>query len=305
MAYSDIILADNPVNYWRLGESSGNAIDEMGEHDLLWTGTPVYSAAGALVNDADTAMTLDGSTEYASKAIAGYRSGDTQGSVELWFKTLSSADHMFFASGDTASTLYAICLYIDNGQIVFGVNEDGWDRVTTSGDPLNDGLYHHVVVSSNGSAWTVFIGGQAVSVAPLSGEANTGGWFSDVTSRDNIVIGALKRTTVVAYMSGSIDEVAVYNYPLTAQQVLTHYQAGMDTLSRVSGTITDIHGNPAARTVRLYTRSTGALIAETTSDGTTGAYEIATATTEPVTVIALDTDLGSYNAIVHDRVIPQ
>jgi hypothetical protein len=29
MGYKDTVLARNPLSYWRLGEASGNAIDEM------------------------------------------------------------------------------------------------------------------------------------------------------------------------------------------------------------------------------------------------------------------------------------
>lgn len=94
---------------------------------------------------------------------------------------------------------------------------------------------------------------------------------------------------------------------LTASLPSDHpYKSAAPQYFSVSGTITDINGDPAARTVRLYTRSTGALIGETTSDGTTGAYEIATSTTEPVTVIFLDSgNPPTRNALVYDGVIPQ
>ena len=77
----------------------------------------------------------------------------------------------------------------------------------------------------------------------------------------------------------------------------------------VSGTITDDTGTPCARTVRLYDRATGAFIAETTSDASTGAYDFSGIFTsvmvgEDVQRIVLDDSAGTlYNDLI-DRVIP-
>lgn len=39
-AYSDLIISDGPVSYWRLDETGGtNAIDQMGAHNLNYQGT--------------------------------------------------------------------------------------------------------------------------------------------------------------------------------------------------------------------------------------------------------------------------
>lgn len=71
----------------------------------------------------------------------------------------------------------------------------------------------------------------------------------------------------------------------------------------VSGVISDDTSTPCARTVRAYHRATGQLIAETTSDATTGAYSIACPPGE-IQRIVLDDDAGTlYNDIL-DRVIP-
>lgn len=69
----------------------------------------------------------------------------------------------------------------------------------------------------------------------------------------------------------------------------------------VSGTVYDSSNNPASRVVRLYSRSTGNLMAQTTSNGTTGAYSFGSLTsTDEVQVVCLDDSGGSLeNDLVH------
>lgn len=71
----------------------------------------------------------------------------------------------------------------------------------------------------------------------------------------------------------------------------------------ISGTIYDDTSTATDRLVRVYRRSDGQLIGETTSDAGDGTYEVA-CPDEEVQRIALDDDAGDlYNDII-DRVIP-
>jgi hypothetical protein len=74
----------------------------------------------------------------------------------------------------------------------------------------------------------------------------------------------------------------------------------------VSGIVTDAAGDPVARIVRAYSRSTGELLAETTSDAVTGFYEIALPTDDEIQRVVLDSATTDplYNDLI-DRVIPQ
>jgi hypothetical protein len=74
----------------------------------------------------------------------------------------------------------------------------------------------------------------------------------------------------------------------------------------VSGIVTGFDGDPVARIVRAYQRSTGALLAETTSDASTGYYEIALQADDEVQRVVLDNATADplYNDLI-DRVIPQ
>ena len=68
----------------------------------------------------------------------------------------------------------------------------------------------------------------------------------------------------------------------------------------VSGTILDTNGNPVARTVRVYRRDTGALLGETNSSPTTGAYSVSNAYAGEVQVVMLDDAAGT---IENDQIL--
>jgi hypothetical protein len=158
---------------------------------------------------------------------------------------------------------------------------------------------------SSGSAYNIYIDGIAESLTVLSG-TNSGDWFADTLNRDNITIAAESfSTTGYGPLNGSIDEVAVYNYPLTAAQVLRHYQSGLDTLHRVSGTITDDTGTPRARTIGLLRRDNFDLLGTATSDASTGAYAISDLDYdgECIRIVLDDDDAPLYNDLI-DRIIP-
>jgi large repetitive protein len=306
MAYQDIILADRPVNYWRLGESSGNAIDQMGQHNLVWAGTPIYGASGALTNNANTAMSLDGATEYASKSVSGFRSVDIQGSIELWFKTNSSGVDWAFSSGNlvAAGLVYAGVVLV-NGKCRWQI-----DKNTTAGaanfietvSSFNDDVWHHLVVITDGNAsgWKLYINAVLQNVNTTG--SNTGDWFADVPNLANVVIGGVQFYTTTGYFNGHLDEVAVYNYPLTSSQILTHYNAGQNLLPLITGTVRDKTGALAARTVTALRESDQTVVATTTSDAVTGEYEIMTPHDEAHTLIfSGETD---RNAIVYSGVMP-
>ena len=205
------------------------AIDEMNQHHLTWTGTPVYGAARAIVSDTDTSMSLDGSTEYASKAVSDFRGSDMQGSFEAWCYFQSDAANIFSAcQGVTSNGRFLVYRRNDSGghiAITYSTNNASSAVQTVATFPT--GQYYHVVVTTDGSTWKVYVDGVEQSLTVIVG-SNNGNWFGDIIETTNyIYIGAQNIGTIAANYLGSIDEVAIYNYPLSATQVLAHYDAGV------------------------------------------------------------------------------
>src|SRR6266566_6249913 len=69
--YSDAVIRDGPLAYWRLCDVSGDAQDTSGYgHDAQQTGGVTYGVVGLLGDDLNTAMTFAGTgyfqTAYSS-----------------------------------------------------------------------------------------------------------------------------------------------------------------------------------------------------------------------------------------------
>src|SRR5262249_37607737 len=65
--YSAVILADNPLGYWRLGESKTSMPAEdatTNGNDGTYVGEVTLGHPGAIVGDPDTAALFDGATGF-------------------------------------------------------------------------------------------------------------------------------------------------------------------------------------------------------------------------------------------------
>lgn len=229
-SYYDTIIADSPVAYWRLGESAGAVAQEDSDtYDMDYVGSPTLGSTG-LINDADTAVTFNGSSQYAWWTGTHFRSGDTQGSIELWFKTSASATQWIFHAGNDGVVgvgPYMGIVILSTGAIRFQVDkaDSGASFIETNTTGYNDGAEHHVVATSNGTTWKLYVDGSEASVT-LTG-SNTGDWFGDLVSNDNVAIAAAKNDTVSGYFNGVVDEVAIYSSVLSSAAISDHYNAGL------------------------------------------------------------------------------
>ena len=70
--YSSVVLAKGPVGYWRLGEAEGpTAFDASGNgYDGISMGNPTFGEPGAIANDPDTAIGVNGPTSMDYVEIA-------------------------------------------------------------------------------------------------------------------------------------------------------------------------------------------------------------------------------------------
>src|ERR1051326_6948982 len=85
--YANTIVADTPLGYWRLGESSGTlAVDGVGAHNATYVNGPLLGQAGALVGDTDTAVKFDGVATNATVGNALNFPNTTAFSLESWVK---------------------------------------------------------------------------------------------------------------------------------------------------------------------------------------------------------------------------
>ena len=63
-AYVSTVVSDGASSYWRFDDASGPLTDMQGGQNGTYLGSPQRNAAGLLVNDPDTAVALNGTSQY-------------------------------------------------------------------------------------------------------------------------------------------------------------------------------------------------------------------------------------------------
>ena len=101
----------------------------------------------------DTAASFDGINDYVQMTgTTGFPTGAAVRSTELWFKTTGTTRQALFRYGSGASAQeYGLWLN-DGGTTMMAWGHSGGNDLTfTLPDAVNDGAWHHVVKTYNGT----------------------------------------------------------------------------------------------------------------------------------------------------------
>ena len=238
MGYADVVLADSPYVLYRLGEASGTtAVNAQGTtaRNGTYVNTPTLGATGALQGDADTAVTLaSGSSQYIDAPVSGLGALMGNGfTFECWIKTTATTAQRLF--GLRTGNPFIQCTINENaaGKLRLNIRANTTslilDGQTTTTAGIHDNAWHHVVLTGMVSTNTITIYVDGV-LRPISYTSQT--TPNAFTFTNNGAIGAENNSgSISAYISATLDEVAIYNSILTADQVRTHYAAGLNVFA--------------------------------------------------------------------------
>ena len=200
------------------------------------------TSVGGGTIDGDGFTGDNGGTKYLQRDVADFRSGDNTGSLSLWIKTTESSDPVYgFSSADAASNNDYFIFYLSD-TTSYNTSLDVRDtaggnqiiRGTTTG--LNDGAWHHIVYTSNGSRTLLYVDGSPDSTtAPEA--ADTGKWLADVTNRDNITVGRLARLTPITFTNGTVADVELWAREISATEVGYLYAQGRADIAVETGVL--------------------------------------------------------------------
>ena len=227
--YGAAVYADDPLLYWRLGDTGTTAADAgPNANPGGYQGASTKGVAGAVSGTANTAVTFNGSTGFASSNNS--FTNPTGYSVEAWFKTTTTSGGKIIGFGNNRTGLsntYDRHVYMANdGRIVFGSGTQ--TNTVTSPTPLNDGAWHHVVATQGAQGMVLYVDGQAVGTSPNTAAQNYTGYWR--------VGGDRTWGSASAYLSGTIDEAAVFTSVLSPQRVQQHFTSGGGQLPNVPPT---------------------------------------------------------------------
>lgn len=220
LTYRDVVMADTPSGYWRLGDSGTTARDETGQYPGTFEGGCTHQVASALVQDADGATLFDGTSCLLRLGdVLGYP-GNAPFSVEAWVNLVATDGYQIFFMketriGNNPMDGYALLngpmgVYLE--RYVNAIGE------VTEIVPIATGRFVHLLATFSGSELVMYIDGVAGSAKPTAPSMPT---FSADTT-----IGAL--FDGFSHTLGALDEIAIYDHVVSAQRVALHHDVGIN-----------------------------------------------------------------------------
>lgn len=216
--YVSAVLVDHPVGYWRMDTSSGTLeLDQSGNgRNGTIIGGVTLNQSGAL-SDGDTSEAFNGSTGEIQIGSGLTISGSGACSFEAWAfdtsGTLSDIKALF------ALSLGSDLFFIDSSKhlkLSLALSSGQKNIAGTAILPTNQ--WNYLVGTFDGEdVITLYING--VQDKQTTGLAGTLSAVAAITRH----IGTDGNGVAARFWQGRLDEVAVYNYALSAAQVLNHY----------------------------------------------------------------------------------
>ncbi|MCE7010193.1 DUF6531 domain-containing protein [Kibdelosporangium philippinense] len=251
--YRTAVLDTAPESYWRLGEPVEPPSDDpveavsqiqtnlnmdKGIYRNVTRGTPGPFAGGT-----DTAATFNGTDSYV-KLAEGTLKKSRDLAIELWFRTTSGGPLIGFQTKpyDSQETQGGAipALYVDKDGKLRGQFWHGSVAPITTPGKVNDGQWHHVVLSGSLATQALYLDGRKVGT--LSGEIVNAPFNSGQIGAAHAVGPSAwepagwwtgQRTK---HFAGDIDEVAIYQHPVSEETARAHFnaKAPADQLTKIT-----------------------------------------------------------------------
>jgi hypothetical protein len=229
-SYSEIVLADNPIGFWLLNETSGTTGDDLtaNNNDLTFYNSPTLNVATGLTG-IPVGITFDGTNDRLNTSVVATFDIAASGnwSTEIWFKTSSASFSNFFAWRDATGSGNGVThtVSLNNGTtgmvMLQTVDSAGNGLNISHTNSYNDNAWHQVVcTATSGGAIRLYVDGVDRANSTTARRTNT--------SSRSIIVGANDLGgSYGQFYTGTATAVSVYNTALSAAQVLAHYNAGV------------------------------------------------------------------------------
>ena len=204
------ILADSPLGYWPLDESSGNAVDVVSGRNGVITGAITRPSSNPITGALGADFTGSGQRiSIADDAVWDY-TGDWTAECCAYLASLPNASQAAFGrSGNTGATQrWALGITAGNKPTAYVANGATYKIPTGSGNWTTGQWSHIAMVRESGGTLRLYFNGSLVST-------DTGSVTS--ASAEQLTIGS--ESTAGAQWIGSIAHCAVYTTALSAGRI--------------------------------------------------------------------------------------
>lgn len=211
-------LLTNLVSYYRLDESSGDALDARGTNTLA-----DHGSCGTAAGKAGTARSFDGSTQYLAHADnADLSTGDVDFTIACWFKTATTVRGCLVGKDvDSPANSRDYTLDVFTAAPRFYINGGTTGGALVAAPSVSTGTWYHVV------AWHDSVNDE-LGICLNAGTPTTAatGGVAPQDSAAEFRIGARAYSGVEDFFTGSIDEVGFWKRVLTPSERASLYNGG-------------------------------------------------------------------------------
>jgi hypothetical protein len=227
-------LMNGILGLWHFDETSGTTIhDSSGNaNNGALNGGYIFNSGGQFAS----AMTFNGSTGYASLPT-NLLTGKTQFTMSVWVNTTSSVSNGTFyqrptiigqntagaGSGDFGIT-------VNSGYLgMWGGLSSGTDSSVQTSFLINDGHWHHVVATNDGTTVHLYLDGvDTGSTIPAGLPMDGATFFVGAANNNN---GASSGSGPPGFfLAASIDELGIWSRPLSTTEVFQVYRRGANRM---------------------------------------------------------------------------
>jgi hypothetical protein len=260
-AYSKVVMADKPVAYWRLDETNGstNALDTVGSFDgaYIYSGSDLtFGYPSGIPHDSDTAIHVTNTASVTIPYALELNPVSGPWSYEFWIQPTSLDPSNFHTPIASLANPIVGGLYADllSGWNIYqypGVPTSYWTWVinngTGSGKFNSDfavnpvpGTWYYMVLTDDGTNMNWYVNDSLVVFNPPLTVQNQG-FVQNGINGDPSVAGdpttiATRSDGQYADWDGGVEDVAVYNYVLSPQQIQNHFLNTTHLTAVISGT---------------------------------------------------------------------
>ena len=246
--YSSYVLSLGPVGYWRLGETSPpTAFDWSGRrHNGAYHGSPAFGQPGAIGNDANTAVALDGRSYVEIPSQKGFSLGASGLTVQAWlrpdllnFPCAPRAEYIhWLGKGEAGAFEWGLRFYRKDSSRHNRISAYIWNAKGREGagayfeEPVTSGKWIAVVAvyqpPGNDAGVAIYRNGVLKNGPP---KPPTLYRSYGVTPRPGGAPVRLGCRDLTSFLRGGLDEVAIYPRCLTAVEITKNYRLGTATAS--------------------------------------------------------------------------
>jgi hypothetical protein len=180
--------------------------------------------------DNDWAMAFDGASDYIDLGSSNFGiTATTAFSISAWINSPISGTKDILSKRETSGGYTGFTFRLNHsaskaGKVTIILDGTGGQAVATTNTDLNPNIWYNVILTSDGtgsgSGLKIYING----VDDTTGQSGT---VTDISNSINTMIGS--SAGLASFFSGNIDEVAIFDYALSANQIQQDiYNGGRD-----------------------------------------------------------------------------